>query len=54
MWREFLFALHQIQRAVEPTLTLKQTLQKWPQIERDLAESKRARKLQSLSLMRLS
>ena len=33
-WREFFFARHQIQRAIEPLLTLKETLDCGPQGER--------------------
>jgi hypothetical protein len=49
-WREFFFALHQVQRAIEPFLALKETLDHWPEIERDLAESTRNKKLQTFSL----
>jgi hypothetical protein len=49
-WREFLFALYQVQRAIEPALTLQETLARWPEIERDLAESTRKRRLQGLFL----
>jgi hypothetical protein len=49
-WREFLFALHQIQRAIEPLLPLRETLERWREIECGLAESTRKRKLQDLFL----
>jgi hypothetical protein len=45
-WREFSFALHQIQQAIEPRLPLQQTLFSWNQIARALAENSRTRSLQ--------
>lgn len=46
-WREFEFMLHQIQIAIEPpALTLRQTIEQWPAIKRDLAEASRVRILQ--------
>jgi len=42
-WREFSFALHQIQQAIEPQLSLQQTFSKWNQIARALAEELRNR-----------
>jgi Transposase DDE domain len=42
-WREFSFALHQIQQAIEPCLSLRQTLFSWNQIARALAEKSRKR-----------
>ena len=44
--REFSFALHQIQEAIEPQLSLQQTLYSWNQIARALAEKSRNRPLQ--------
>ena len=43
-WREFSFALHQVQQAIEPLLVLQQTLSSWNQIAR--AEKSRNRPLQ--------
>jgi len=45
-WREFSFALHQVQHAIEPRLTLKHTLLNWNGIARALAERPRVRLLQ--------
>jgi hypothetical protein len=45
--REFSFALHQIQQAIEPHLSLQQTLYSWNQIAQALAEKSRNRLLQS-------
>jgi hypothetical protein len=42
-WREFSFALHQIQSAIEPHLNLRQTLLTWNEIARALAEPPRCR-----------
>ena len=42
-WREFSFALHQIQQAIEPQRSLQQTFSKWNQIARALAEELRNR-----------
>src|SRR6266581_8958942 len=42
-WREFSFALHQIQSAIEPHLSLRQTLLTWNEIARALAEPPRCR-----------
>jgi hypothetical protein len=44
--REFSFALHQIQQAIEPHLSLQQTLYSWNQIAQPLAEKSRNRLLQ--------
>jgi len=46
-WREFEFIVHQIRKAVDPRLSLKQTLAHWPQISRRLAEPPRQRRDQS-------
>jgi hypothetical protein len=43
---EFSFALHQIQRAIEPHLSFQQTLYSWNQIAQALAEKSRNRLLQ--------
>jgi hypothetical protein len=48
-WREFSFALHQIQLAIEPNLSLKHTLLNWNGIARALAENPRARLEQGLA-----
>jgi hypothetical protein len=44
--REFSFAFHQIQEAIEPHLSLQQTLHSWNQIAHALAEKSRNRPLQ--------
>jgi hypothetical protein len=44
--REFSFALHQIQQAIEPHLSLQRTLYSWNQIAQALAEKSRKRPLQ--------
>jgi len=46
-WREFAFILHQIQRAVEPGLSLAGAIVHWPRLARGLAESSRCRKTQA-------
>lgn len=45
-WREFEFMLHQIQIAIEPVLTLQQTVEQWPAIKKDLAEATRIKTIQ--------
>ena len=42
-WREFSFLLHQVQRAIEPQLSLKNTLSNWKEIARALDERRRNR-----------
>jgi hypothetical protein len=49
-WREFRFALHQIQNAIAPRLDLQQTISSWNEIARALAEPPRRRLPQCLSL----
>jgi hypothetical protein len=44
--REFGFALHLVQQAIEPNLSLQQTVCSWNQIARALAERSRMRSLQ--------
>jgi hypothetical protein len=46
-WREFAFILHQIQRAVEPGLSLAGTMVDWPRLARGLSESSRCRETQA-------
>ena len=45
-WREFAFAIHQIQTAIEPKISLIKVLSGWNQIAADLAENHRERELQ--------
>jgi hypothetical protein len=45
-WREFNFALHQIQQAIEPLLDLRQAVSNWNEIAWALAEAPRTRSLQ--------
>jgi len=40
-WREFAFILHQIQRAVEPGLSLAGAIVDWPRLARSLSEPSR-------------
>ena len=49
-WREFGFALHQIQHAIEPSLTLIQVLNAWNRLAAALAESHRNRTAQDRNL----
>jgi hypothetical protein len=45
-WREFAFALHQVQNAIEPSLPLTQVLNGWNRLATSLAESHRNRAAQ--------
>jgi hypothetical protein len=45
-WREFAFAFHEIQHAIEPRYGLEQMLETWQEIQSGLAESCRKRKTQ--------
>ena len=45
-WREFSFALHQTQQAIEPALALRRIIDQWHTIAYDLAEPSRKRKPQ--------
>jgi len=49
-WREFAFALHQIQDAIEPELPLEKVLAQWNRLAAALAESHRERLAQSRNL----
>ena len=49
-WREFAFALHQIQDAIEPDLPLIQVLTEWNRLAAALAESHRKREAQNRNL----
>jgi hypothetical protein len=49
-WREFAFALHQIQDAIGLALPLKQVMSQWNHIAAALAESHRKRSLQNRDL----
>lgn len=42
-WREFAFALHVIQQAIDPTVLLDDIFKNWHSITRALAESSRER-----------
>jgi hypothetical protein len=46
-WREFAFILHQIQRAVEPGLSLAGVICDWARLAHGLSESSRRRKTQA-------
>jgi hypothetical protein len=43
-WREFAFALHQVQQAVDPVVSLKKILSGWNEINLALRENSRRRK----------
>ncbi len=53
-WREFAFALHQIEEAIEPRLSMTKVLNHWNEIETCLAASARKRQLQLEKLIGLS
>jgi hypothetical protein len=45
-WREFAFVLHEVSRAIEPSLGLQEMINNWPHIESELAERNRKRRPQ--------
>ena len=45
-WRETSLALHLVQKSVNPDLSLRECIQNWPEISKDLAEPSRKRKKQ--------
>jgi hypothetical protein len=45
-WREFAFALHQLQQAVEPALSLQTVMEDWNAIVQALCECPRHRQRQ--------
>ena len=45
-WREFSFAFRQLSRVIQPALSLRQMIDNWPDIVRDLADPPRKRKSQ--------
>jgi hypothetical protein len=49
-WREFAFALHQVQDAIEPDIPLTHVLTQWNRLAVDLAESPRNREAQNRNL----
>ena len=49
-WREFGFALHQIQNVIEPSLPLARVLNGWNHLAAALAESHRSREAQNRNL----
>jgi hypothetical protein len=49
-WREFAFALHQIQDTIEPALPLETVLTQWNRLAAALAENRRKRTAQSRTL----
>jgi hypothetical protein len=51
-WREFAFALHQIQNAIEPELPLEKVLTQWNRLATALAENHRERTAQNRNLNR--
>jgi hypothetical protein len=53
-WREFAFAFHEIQRAIEPHSGLQQMLEDWEEIAGTLAESCRKRKTQEQKIWQTS
>jgi hypothetical protein len=50
-WREFGFALHQIQNAIEPILPLAKVLNGWNSVAAALAENHRNRVAQNRNLL---
>ncbi|HZL50855.1 MAG TPA: hypothetical protein VFC37_07880 [Terracidiphilus sp.] len=50
-WREFGFALHQIQNVIEPGLPLAKVLNGWNRVAAALAESHRHRTAQNRNLL---
>jgi len=50
-WREFGFALHQIQNVIEPSLPLAKVLNGWNHLAAALAENHRNRKAQNRNLL---
>lgn len=42
-WREFSFALHQVQSAIEPSVSLKKVIDSWSTIRGSLKEANRKR-----------
>lgn len=53
-WREFAFALHQIQQAIEPDIPLRRIIEHWDEIATALAEPSRKRVPQVRNLDLLS
>jgi hypothetical protein len=49
-WREFAFALHQMQNAIEPSMKLIQVLNGWNRLAAALAEKHRNRTAQDRNL----
>jgi hypothetical protein len=45
-WREFEFMFHQVQYAINPRISLNQTMSNWQEIREGLAENNRKRKPQ--------
>jgi len=50
-WREFGFALHQIQNVIEPSLPLAKVLNGWNRLAAILAENHRNRTAQNRNLL---
>jgi hypothetical protein len=53
-WREFCFGFHQVAQAIEPRITLKQTIDTWNDIAGKLAESPRKRITQENQIFKTS
>jgi hypothetical protein len=49
-WREFAFALHQIQAAIEPDISLTHVLTQWNRLATALAECPRKRETHARNL----
>ena len=49
-WREFAFALHQMQAAIEPDISLMHVLTHWNRLATALAEGPRTREAQNRNL----
>lgn len=54
LWRETSFALHLIKQAVNPILGLKNCLQNWKKIAKNLSENARSRKTYEANISNLS
>jgi hypothetical protein len=50
-WREFGYALHALQRAIEPQTSLNTVLSRWNEWAKMLAEPTRKRRLQGLGIL---
>ena len=54
LWRETSFALHLIKQAVNPKLGLKECIQNWKEIAKNLSENTRNRRTYEANISNLS